>query len=235
MEKDSVNQEERRMMLKVQGILSGYGRKKILRGIDLYIRQGECIGIVGANGCGKSTLFSVLAGTKRPASGTISYAGADPLKNRSVFYRMAGYVPQENPLIPELTVKDNLRLWYTGKGQLETMLKSSFGKLLNLQEMLPLRVDRLSGGMKKRVSIGCALAANPPVMILDEPSAALDLTCKEEMKDYLQIWKRAGGTILITTHEENELCLCDRLYVMRDGKLAEIDKNLRGRSLVDKF
>lgn len=228
-------EKQKAVMVQVQGLVSGYGRKKILRGADFYIKEGECVGIVGANGCGKSTLFSVLSGTKRPSFGTITYAGRNPLKERRLFYHMVGYVPQENPLIPELSVRDNLKLWYTGKGQLEAMLNSSFGQMLQLREMLPLRTDRLSGGMKKRVSIGCAMAANPPLMILDEPSAALDLTCKEEMKEYLQTWKMAGGTILITTHEESELGLCDRLYVMHDGKLAEIDRNLRGRALADKF
>lgn len=235
MEIQTAHKEKETVMVQVEGLVCGYGRKRILQGAELFVRQGECIGVVGANGCGKSTLFAVLAGTKRPVSGTICYAGENPLKKRQVFYRMAGYVPQDNPLIPELTVRDNLRLWYSDKKQLEAMLNSNFGTILKLRDMLTVRADRLSGGMKKRVSIGCAMAANPPLMILDEPSAALDLACKEEMKDYLQSWKEAGGTILITTHEESELNLCDRLYVMRDGKLAEVDRNLRGRDLVDSF
>lgn len=222
-------------MIQMKEMVCGYGRRMILRGASLVAKQGECIGIVGANGCGKSTLFSVMSGTKKPKQGELYYGGRNPLRDRRVFSDLVGYVPQENPLIPELSVKDNLRLWYTDKQKLEDMLSGSFGQMLRLREMLSIRADQLSGGMKKRVSIGCAMAQNPPIMILDEPSAALDLTCKEEMKEYLQTYQRAGGTILITTHEEAELSLCNRLYVMRDGKLAEVDRTLRGRSLVDKF
>ena len=89
--------------------------------------------------------------------------------------------------------------------------------------------------MKKRVSIGIALAGMPPVLILDEPSAALDLVCKEDIKRYLQIYLEKKGTVVITTHEESELSLCDRLYVMKDGRLFPVDRELRGTALTAQF
>ena len=149
---------------------------------------------------------------------------------------MVGYVPQDNPLFEELTVRDNLRLWYSESPySMEKDLSSGLLSVLKLSEMLSLRVSRLSGGMKKRVSIGCALAAHPPILILDEPSAALDLICKEDIRRYLTMYLKQKGTILITTHEEAELDLCNRLYILKKGKLAERDPKLRGAALLQEL
>jgi ABC-type multidrug transport system ATPase subunit len=148
---------------------------------------------------------------------------------------MTGYVPQENPLIPELTVYDNLRLWYPDKKQLQQELAQGFLSLLGIAEYLTKTVNKLSGGMKKRVSIGIAMAGLPPVLLLDEPSAALDLICKEDIRKYLKAYLKRKGTVVLTTHEESELDLCDKLYVLKDGKLFEIDRTLRGAELVRMF
>ena len=89
--------------------------------------------------------------------------------------------------------------------------------------------------MKKRVSIGIAMAGMPPVLLMDEPSAALDLLCKEDIRNYLEVYLQRKGTVVITTHEESELELCDKVYVMKDGKLRLIDRSLRGADLVKLF
>lgn len=222
-------------MIEINNLTSAYGKKKVLNGVSLCAERGECIGIVGPNGCGKSTLLSIMAGTLRPLSGEISYYGHDALKNRTVFTKMTGYVPQENPLMAELSVYDNLRLWYTDKAELKKELEQGFLKILGIQEFIKMPVSKLSGGMKKRVSIGIALSGMPPVLILDEPSAALDLVCKEEIKSYLRIYLEKKGTVVITTHEESELELCDSLYVMKDGRLNEADRTLRGEKLTARF
>lgn len=222
-------------MIEINNLTSAYGKKKVLNGVSLCGERGECIGIVGPNGCGKSTLLSIMAGTLRPISGSISYYGNDALKNRAVFTKMTGYVPQENPLMPELSVYDNLRLWYTDKAELKKELEQGFLQILGIQEFIKMPVSKLSGGMKKRVSIGIALSGMPPVLILDEPSAALDLVCKEEIKRYLRIYLEKKGTVVITTHEESELELCDSLYVMKDGRLSEVDRKLRGEELTARF
>ena len=171
----------------------------------------------------------------KPSSGTIRYYGKNALENQVVFRKMTGYVPQENPLMPELSVYDNLRLWYPDKKELAKELEEGFLRILGISEFLKMPVSKLSGGMKKRVSIGIALAGMPPVLILDEPSAALDLVCKEDIRHYLQIYLERKGTVVITTHEESELSLCGRLYVMKDGKLTGVDKGLRGKELTDMF
>lgn len=222
-------------MIEIDNITSAYGKKRVLNGVTLCAERGECIGIVGPNGCGKSTLLSIMAGVLRPLSGNICYYGKDALKNRSVFTKMTGYVPQENPLMPELSVYDNLRLWYTDKAELQKELEDGFLQLLGIQDFVKIPVSKLSGGMKKRVSLGIALSGMPPVLILDEPSAALDLVCKEDIKRYLRIYLEKKGTVVITTHEERELELCDSLYVMKDGRLKSVDKTLRGDGLTAEF
>ena len=222
-------------MIEIENLTSAYGRKKVLQGVTFSAERGECIGIVGPNGCGKSTLLSAMAGVLRPLSGTIRYYGKDALQNRVVFQKMTGYVPQENPLMPELSVYDNLRLWYPDKAELEKELEEGFLQILGIPEFVGKNVSKLSGGMKKRVSIGIALSGMPPVLILDEPSAALDLVCKEDIKRYLQIYLERKGTVVITTHEESELSLCSSLYVMKDGKLVQVDKSLRGSALTAQF
>lgn len=222
-------------MIEIENLICAYGRKKVLKGVTFSGERGECIGIVGPNGCGKSTLLSAMAGVLRPLAGTIRYYGKNALQNRVVFQKMTGYVPQENPLMPELSVYDNLRLWYPDKAELEKELEQGFLQILGIPEFVGKTVSKLSGGMKKRVSIGIALSGMPPVLILDEPSAALDLVCKEDIRRYLQIYLERKGTAVITTHEESELSLCNSLYVMKDGKLVQIDKSLRGSALTAQF
>ena len=231
-------------MITVADITSSYGKRQILKGASFTAQTGECIGIVGANGCGKSTLLSVLAGTLKPKAGTVVYggrtawssAGAGGMRgDREVIRRMTGYVPQENPLIPELTVYDNLRLWYPDKQTLRQELEQGFLSLLGIGEFSAKQVSKLSGGMKKRVSIGIAMAGLPPILLMDEPSAALDLACKEDIRKYLQTYLERRGTVVITTHEESELSLCNKIYVMRDGILNQVDNHLRGEALVKIF
>lgn len=222
-------------MIEINNLTASYGKKKVLTDLSLEGERGECIGIVGPNGCGKSTFLSIMAGVLRPGSGSIYYYGKDALKNRLVFQKMTGYVPQENPLVPELSVYDNLRLWYPDKAELKKELAEGFLQILGIADFVHMPVSKLSGGMKKRVSIGMALSGMPPVLILDEPSAALDLVCKEDIKRYLRLYLEKKGTVVLTTHEEGELSLCDKLYVMKDGILIQVDKKLRGTALTMQF
>lgn len=230
-------------MITVTDVTSSYGSRQILKGASFTAARGECIGIVGANGCGKSTLLSVLAGTLRPKSGEVLYYGKRAWNgtvgrmraDQGVIRSMTGYVPQENPLIPELSVYDNLRLWYTDKRKLKEELEQGFLSMLGIGAFCEKQVSKLSGGMKKRVSIGIAMAGIPPVLLLDEPSAALDLVCKEDIRKYLQVYLERKGTVVITTHEESELDLCSKMYVMKNGRLSQVDNRLRGEALVRMF
>lgn len=220
--------------LQTVGITSSYGRKKVLCGVDLVVGAGQCVGIVGRNGCGKSTLLNILAGLRKADGGEIYFDG-NRAQGRQVYIRYVGYVPQESNLIPELNVMDNLRLWYQDAGQLRQSLEQGFLRALGIDQMCRLKAGKLSGGMRKRVSIGCALAGNPPVLILDEPDAALDLPGKADIRKYLCMYKQMGGTVLLATHDEIDLELCDRVYALNGGVGKEIDRTLRGEELLNQI
>ncbi len=187
------------------------GKKVVLQDICFSAEPGQCVGILGANGCGKSTLLSILAGVTSPDAGQIHYDGR------------IGYVPQENPLIEELTAYDNLLLWYCDSPfDLKQELTDGILAMLGIPEFLSVRVKHMSGGMKKRLNIGCAMASAPTMILLDEPGAALDLPCKERIGVYLNTCKAQGKILLIATHEEREIQLCDKYYILKNGQLTEL-------------
>ena len=200
-------------------ITAGYGSKVVLKDLSFHLKKGSCTLIIGANGSGKSTLFSVLAGIKRIRSGRVLLDGKEVGARQ--LQKQIGYVPQENPLFPELTVKDNLLLWYGGKEALQKGMDGGIIERLRLKEILKKRVDTLSGGMQRRVCIGCAMAGNPKILIMDEPGAALDLECKEILYTCLRDYCKAGGTVLMSSHEKADWELVDEIYLLKDGKLAQ--------------
>lgn len=196
-----------------------YRKKEVLRDVSFTAKEGDFIGIVGKNGCGKSTLLSVLAGVRRPAGGTISFEGAPMFSKKSVPADIIGYVPQLNPLLPELSVRDNLRLWLRNTADASEGTPDSLYLQMGLTEYLQVPVAKLSEGLKKRVSIASVLQNNPKILILDEPSAALDLPCKEVIHGQLLTFAKKGGIVLFTTHEEAEFSLCNTLYILKEGIL----------------
>lgn len=207
------------MEIEIKNISKKFKRKTVLRDITLSVGKGRCIGILGANGCGKSTLLSILAGVQSSDSGNFICDGIDLLKDACQRAKLVGYVPQGTPLIEELNAWDNLLLWYD-RAALKSELENGVLKLLGIDEFLKVTVSKMSGGMKKRLSIGCAMANKPPILLLDEPTAALDLACKQNIDEYLQHYKKAGGILLLTTHDVMELALCDEWYIIRDGVLC---------------
>ncbi len=221
------------IILKVENIRKSYGRHKVLKGAGFACRAGQCIGIAGVNGSGKSTLLSVIAGIQKPDEGTVTAYGVDLQKNKSYISRCIGYVPQENPLIEDLSVMDNLKLWYCDSPwDLKTELESGFLKKLGINEYQKKAVRKLSGGMKKRVSIAIAVHNKPGILLLDEPGASLDLLAKKIIRDYLKWYISTGGTVIIVTHDNEELDMCDALYVVSEGRLIETDRSLRGEELL---
>lgn len=211
-------------LIEVKSVAKKYGRHEVLKDVSFYANTGECVGIVGANGCGKSTLLKILSGSIKPDSGSLVYDGADPLKNVKIFERLIGYVPQENPLMTQLSVMDNLKFWYCDSSRsLKNDLINGAPAMLGISAYADKRVDRLSGGQKKRLSIACALAKQPPVLIMDEPGASLDIVCKEDIKNYLQRYIQSGGTVILTSHEQTELELCSRMYLLKNGTMHELD------------
>lgn len=223
-------------MLEAEGISKKYRRKEVLRGVRLVLSPGMCLGIVGSNGCGKTTLLSILSGALKADHGHICFDGKEASSNRALFRKYAAYVPQENPLFEELTVRDNLMLWYRGdRAAMNRDLESGPAGLLGVEEMLGMRVSKISGGMKKRLSIACSLASHAPYLILDEPGAALDMECKTTIHEYLRDFIYNGGAVLLTSHEMEELSVCTNLAVLRNGVLHPIPLQMSESELVGCF
>lgn len=206
------------MQICLEHIRKSYRRKSVLADVCLTAQGGQCIGILGANGSGKSTLLSILAGILPQDGGSFLVNGQDLFSQPRRRSQLVGYVPQGVALMEELTARDNLRLWYA-REDLTRELSGGVLALLGIGEFLDTPVSKLSGGMKKRLSIGCAVAGRPPILLLDEPTAALDLACKQQIDRYLRSYRAAGGLLMLTTHDPAELALCDRLYILKDGVL----------------
>lgn len=220
-------------MLEVSEVHKSYKKRHVLQGVSFQAEPGCCVGIVGGNGSGKTTLLSVLAGVLPADRGSICYQGEIITRNRRFYASQIAYVPQENPIMEELSVKDNLRLWYRGFKRMKQAVDSEEPYvILGLEPVLGMPAGKLSGGMKKRLSIACALSNHAPILILDEPGAALDLACKADIKAYLIQYRKMGGTIILTSHEMEELSLCDRMYVLRQGKLKQIENGLSAEDLI---
>ena len=207
------------MEIEIRAIEKAYGKKKVLESIDFTAQGGQCIGILGGNGCGKSTLLSILAGIQPADGGEFLYEGKDLFRYSAQRSQLVGYVPQGTPLIEELSAKDNLSLWYDKK-EMEKQLESGILKMLDIDTFLKTPVKKMSGGMKKRLSIGCAVAHLPPILILDEPMAALDIICKQKICQFIRAHKEKGGIAIIASHDVMEIGLCDKWYIMKNGGLT---------------
>ena len=151
-------------------------------------------------------------------TGLIEYSGQISSKNPAQFKKYIGYIPQENPLFENLSVIDNLRFHYCGCMESLPPVMERFG----LDKYTHYTVNKLSGGMKKRLSIACSLAGAPSILILDEPGASLDIVCKTDICDYLSNYGKNGGTVIITNHEECELALCSRMLFIENASIREL-------------
>ena len=208
--------DERSELLNIR---KSYGKKEVLRGVSLPLERGQSIALAGANGSGKSTLLRLLAGVIPSGGGEFFWQGADLLRERALARKKVAYVPQGTPLIDELSARDNLRLWYD-KEAMEKSLSEGMLRQLGVGDFLKTPAGKLSGGMRKRLSIGCALAKNPSVLLLDEPTAALDLVCKERILETFARFRSKGGLLVLVTHDQWEMELCSKLYLLSGGKLS---------------
>ena len=208
-------------MIEVKNISKRY-RNTVLDDISFTAEKGQCIGIIGANGCGKTTLLSIMAGVNKAQSGKIYYNN-ELADRKSVFKKYIAYVPQENPLIDELTTKDNLLLWLGSNRKIKDGFENGVLKDLGIDEFLNKQVNELSGGMKRRLSIGISLSNNAPIMLLDEPGSALDIYGKQEVNSYISNYVKNGGTVVMSTHDRDEIDLCTKLYKIEDGILKDCE------------
>lgn len=209
--------------MEAESIYKSYGKKKVLKGISFIAPEGKCTGFIGANGCGKSTLFAILAGVEKADGGSVSLHGKQIDRREKELAAAIGYIPQENALMEDLTVKDNLALYRSlCPGKVENDYVKKLCERFSVQSFEKEKVSRLSGGMKKRVSIVCALLNRPEILIMDEPSTALDLIFKEELESFIREFTGKGGSVLLSSHDEKEIRQCDKLYAIKDGVAKEI-------------
>lgn len=192
----------------------------VLCGVTVSAGAGEIIGLAGENGSGKSTLLSVMAQTAKPDGGRVIICGENAEKNPGLLKRCVGYVPQENTLFEHLTVKENLKLWAAVyKTDWQNALPFLFPEDSDekKESLLKKKAADLSGGTKKRLSIALALMHDPKLLLMDEPSASLDIGFKARLAELISGMKSRGRTVVFASHHPDELLLCDRIYVLKNG------------------
>lgn len=207
------------------GLVKRFGEVEVVRGIDFSIAAGRCFGLLGPNGAGKTTTLRMIQGVSDPSGGMLSVLGHTvPAQGRAVRARM-GIVPQIDSLDPDFTVVENLRIYAAYFGISGNGLEARIDELVRfveLQDKRDVRIETLSGGMKRRLSIARALVNDPELLILDEPTTGLDPQVRHMIWARLRDLKKAGKTLLLTTHymEEAER-LCDELIVMDNGGILD--------------
>jgi lipooligosaccharide transport system ATP-binding protein len=205
-------------------LVKRYGDSVAVDGIDLDVARGEAFGFLGPNGAGKSTTMRMIGCVSPPTSGRLSVLGLDTVKDGSAIRARLGVVPQEDTLDTELTVFENLVIYARYFGIKYKVAKQRAGELLDfvkLTEHAGKRVEALSGGMKRRLTIARSLVNEPDVIMLDEPTTGLDPQARHLVWERLFRLKQRGITIILTTHYMDEAeQLCDRLVIMDGGRIA---------------
>lgn len=210
----------------IDQVHKSFGAFEALRGIDLTIEQGEFFALLGPNGAGKSTLINLLAGLLRPTSGRLSVMGHDVHSAYQQARKALGVVPQELVFDPFFTVREMLRFQagYFGRGRENDAWVDEVIESLGLADKAHTNMRRLSGGMKRRALIAQALAHKPPVLVLDEPTAGVDVELRQMLWAFIRRLNREGMTIILTTHylEEAET-LCSRVAMLKQGRIVALD------------
>jgi ABC-2 type transport system ATP-binding protein len=220
--------------LRVQGLCKQFPGARALDGVSLEVPQGEFFGLLGPNGAGKTTLISVLGGLVIADAGDAQVMGRDVRRQYRQARRMLGIVPQELVFDPFFSVSEALRLQsgYFGIRDNEAWLGEIMERL-DLAQHASKNMRTLSGGMKRRVLVAQALVHKPPVIILDEPTAGVDVSLRQALWEFVKDLNRQGHTILLTTHylEEAET-LCSRIGMMKAGRIVALDstRNLLSNS-----
>jgi len=210
-------------IIEIKKISRTFGEFKALNDVSLDIEKGTIFGLLGPNGAGKSTLIKVLSCQMRPTTGSAFISGLDVVSDKKYVLSIIGVVPQENSFYDELTVTENLRYFGSLYGVAVIDIKKRSHRVLEMLQLTDKSLSRastLSGGMKTRLNIACALIHKPEVLILDEPSVGLDPVSRRALWDTIREVNREGTTILITTHymEEADL-LCSRILIMHRGNI----------------
>ncbi|UCV15855.1 ABC transporter ATP-binding protein [Quatrionicoccus australiensis] len=224
-------------------VVKHFGSLQALAGVSLEIAEGEFFGLLGPNGAGKTTLISSLAGLVRADSGSLKVLGHDVVKDFREARRLLGVVPQELVFDPFFNVRETLQIQsgYFGIRKNDDWIDEILHNL-DLTSKADVNMRRLSGGMKRRVLVAQALVHKPPVIVLDEPTAGVDVELRQGLWQFVRRLNTEGHTIILTTHylEEAE-ALCGRIALMKQGRVIKLDSTANlmaahpGGSLEDVF
>ena len=215
----------------IENVSKNFGSVKALDGVSLDVNRGEIYGLLGPDGAGKTTLFRILTTLMLPDSGTASVCGLDTVRDYAKIRSTAGYMPGRFSLYPDLSVEENLQFFaalFGGK------VSDNFGMIAPVYNQLaPFRNRRaanLSGGMKQKLALCCALIHRPAILFLDEPTTGVDAVSRSEFWDILSHIKQSGMPIFVSTPYMDEASRCDRISLINSGKILEtgtLDEILR--------
>ena len=228
-------------MLDVKGVSKSFAALRAVDHVSFEVRAGEIYGLLGPNGAGKTTTISMISGLLRPDFGRVSVGGADVWNEPQKAKAMMGVAPQELAIYEELSARENLEFWGQLAGLSRAEAKKRTAELLEqlaLADRAKDAVKTYSGGMKRRINIGCALLHRPKLLLLDEPTVGIDPQARSNILDLVKALARDGTSILYTTHylEEAEM-LCQRIGIidhgqlLAEGTLPELQKRLGGDRL----
>lgn len=208
-------------MIEISNLCKSYGRQKVLDNLSLELKEGSLTGITGRNGSGKSTLLEILAGVITPDTGSFSIDGRTV--SGAYLSHEIGYVPQVDPLVPELSSYDNLLLWNDKADVLRQLSPGGAASMLGINSFLKKKASKLSGGMKKRLSIASVLIRSPRMLLLDEPTTGLDLEGKNEIEKFLVGYTAEGRTVLVVSHDLSLLKDCIQIFILKEGKAVRYE------------
>jgi ABC-2 type transport system ATP-binding protein len=225
--------------IEVRDVRKRFRSVQALAGVDLEIGAGEFFALLGPNGAGKTTLINTLAGLCLPDSGTLKVMGFDVVRQYREARRVLGVVPQELVFDPFFNVRESLRIQsgYFGLRRNDAWIDEIIERL-GLTQKACTNMRALSGGMKRRVLVGLALVHKPPVIVLDEPTAGVDVELRQGLWEFVRELNREGHTIVLTTHYLDEAeTLCSRIAMMKQGQIVALDttanllQSIPGRTL----
>lgn len=210
-------------VLSLTGLRKRYADSEVVAGLDLELQRGECYGLLGPNGAGKTTTLRMCLGLTAPDSGSISLLGRSVPRQAREARRRVGVVPQIDNLDPDFTVQENLQVYGRYFGLSDALLETRLPQLLEFASLTAkkdARIQELSGGMKRRLTLARALVNDPDLIFLDEPTTGLDPQARHLIWERLKQLLSAGKTILLTTHFMDEAeRLCDRLAILDQGRM----------------
>ena len=211
-------------MIKVRHIRKSYGKVQALKEVSFDVRAGEIFGVIGPDGAGKTTLFRILTTLLLADSGTAMVAGKDVVNEYKEIRSQIGYMPGRFSLYQDLSVIENLELFAT---VFSTSIRDNYDLIKDIyQQIEPFkerRAGKLSGGMKQKLALSCALIHKPAILFLDEPTTGVDPVSRKEFWEMLRKLRQQGITILVSTPYMDEASLCDRIALIQEGRFLHID------------